>query len=91
MAGTMMTLGTWKRHVGDAIELRRVPNALGLSPAEVGALVRRKALPVHMFRLDDGTVIRRVRQRDLDMVRASLRKPKLCDLIAAFEVMAAQT
>ncbi len=90
MAGTTMTLGAWKRRVGDAVELRRVPEALGLTSAEVRSLVNRKSLQIHTFRTPDGHAFRMVRRSDLDMVRASMRKPKLCDLIAALRVMATQ-
>jgi hypothetical protein len=90
MAGTTMTLGAWKQRVGDAIELRKAPGILGIAPAEVGDLVKRKSLPVHTFRIPDGTTFRMVRRSDLDMVKASLRKPQLCDLIAALNVMTSQ-
>lgn len=90
MAGTTMTLGTWKQRVGDAVELRRVPGILGLTPSQVGSLVRRKTMPVQTFKTPDGIVVRMVRRSDLDMVKASMRKPQLCDLIAALQVMTAQ-
>ena len=90
MAGITMTLGAWKQRVGDAIELRRVPEALGLTPAQVGSLVKRKALPIQTFRTPDGIAIRMVRRSDLSMVKASMRKPELCDLVAALQVMAVQ-
>lgn len=91
MAGTTtMTLGAWKKRLGDAVALRRVPGMLNLTPAQVGALVKRHSLPVHTFRVPGGPAIRMVRRSDLDMVRASMRKPRLCDLVAAFEVMLAQ-
>jgi hypothetical protein len=90
MAGTTMRFGTWKRRVGDAVELRLTPEMLGLSPAEVGSLVKRGALPVHTFRTPDGVAVRLVRRADLDMVKASMRQPQLRDVVAAIEVMAAQ-
>jgi len=90
MAGTTMTLGAWRRRLGEAVELRRVPDILGLTPSEVGGMVKRKVLPVQSFRTPDGVVLRMVRRSDLDIVKASMRKPKLCDMIAALEVMAAQ-
>ncbi len=90
MAGKTMTFGAWKRKVGNAVELRRAPAMLNLTPAEVGSLVKRKKLPIHSFRTPDGITIRLVRRADLDMVKASMRKPQLCDLVSALEVMAAQ-
>ena len=90
MAGRTMTFGSWKRHVGDAVALRQTPGELGLTPAQVGALVKRKSLPVHSFKVPGGAVIRMVRRSDLDMVKASLTPPKLSDLAAAMQIMIAQ-
>jgi len=87
-----MKFGTFKRWVGNSVELWRVPEMLGIEPKQVGALVKRKALPVYTFRTPEGRAIRMVRRQDLQIVRASLRepKPKLCDFAAALEAMAAQ-
>lgn len=91
MALQTMTYGMFKERIGDAVELRQAPGLLDLSPAEVGALVRRKKLPVHTFRTPDGVMIRMVRRSDLRALRASMRRrPELCDVIEAFKVMAAQ-
>ncbi len=92
MAGKTMTLGMFKQRVGDAVELRKVPDLLQITPAQVGALVKRKALPVHTFRAPDGRTLRMVRRADLRMVHASLSRPepKLCDFVSALKVMAAQ-
>jgi len=85
-----MSLGSWKRWLGDAVALRQTPDELGLSPAQVGRLVKRKSLPVHSFRVPGGAVIRMVRQRDLDMVKASLTPPKLGDLAEAMRILVSQ-
>lgn len=90
MAGTKMSLGAWKRWLGDAVALQKTPHELGLSPAQVGALVKRKALTVHSFRVPQGPVIRMVRRSELDMVRDSMRRPKLRDLVDALQIMASQ-
>ncbi len=90
MAGTKMSLGAWKRWLGDAVPLQVAPRELGLTPAQVGALVKRNALTVHTFRLPQGPVIRMVRRGELDMVRASMRKPRLRDLADALQIMASQ-
>lgn len=90
MAGTTMSFGKWKQLLGDAIPLQRAPRELGMTPAEVGSLVKRNALPVHTFRVPQGPVIRMVRRRDLDMVRASVRKPRFRDLVDALQIMASQ-
>lgn len=90
MAGRTMTLGSWKRRLGEAVALHQTPDILGIPPAQVGRLVRRKSLPVHSFRLPNGPVIRMVRQSDLDMVKKSLTPPKLEDLAAAMQILVAQ-
>lgn len=90
MAGTKMSLGAWKRWLGESVALQRAPRELGLTPAQVGSLVKRNALTVHSFRVPQGPVIRMVRRRDLDMVRASMRKPQLRDLVDALRIMATQ-
>jgi hypothetical protein len=90
MAGTKMSLGAWKRWLGDAVALQLTPRELGLTPAQVGALVKRNALTVHAFRLPQGPTIRMVRRSDLDMVKASMRKPQLRDLVDALQIMASQ-
>lgn len=90
MAGRTMTFGAWKRSLGDAVALRQAPEILGLTPKQVGRLVKRKSLPVHAFRIPNGPVVRMVRRSDLDMVKASLTPPKLEDLAAAMQIMVAQ-
>ena len=90
MAGTTMTYGKFKQRIGDAVELRQAPDLLGLTPGEVGSLVKRKALPVHTFRTPDGLTIRMVRRIDLSLLKASMRRPQLCDMVEALKVMAAQ-
>jgi len=85
-----MSFGSWKRWLGDAVALRQTPGELNLSPAQVGKLVRRKSLPVHSFRVPGGAVIRMVRRKDLDMVKASLTPPKLGDLVEAMQIMVSQ-
>jgi hypothetical protein len=90
MAGYVMSFGRWKRRLGAAVPLRQVPQELGLTPRQVGALVRRGSLPVHSFKVPGGAVFRMVRQSDLDMTRASLKPPTLNDLAAAFETLVAQ-
>jgi len=90
MAGRTMTLGSWKRWLGEAVALHQTPELLGISPAHVGKLVKRKSLPVYSFRLPDGPVIRMVRRSDLDLVKKSLTPPKLDDLIAAMQIVVGQ-
>ena len=90
MAGKTMTLGSWKRWLGDAVALHLTPRELGLTSQQVRNLVRRKSLPVFSFKLPDGAVIRMVRRSDLDMVKASLTPPKLRDLAAAMQIMVSQ-
>ncbi len=90
MAGRIMSFGSWKRWLGDAVALRQAPDELGLSPAQVGKLIKRKSLPVHAFRVPSGAVIRMVRRKDLDMVKASLTPPKLDDLVEAMQIMVSQ-
>jgi hypothetical protein len=90
MAGYVMSFGQWKRRMGAAVPLRQIPQELGLTPRQVGALVKRGSLPVHTFKAPGGVVFRMVRQSDLEMVRASLKPPTLTDLAAAFETMVAQ-
>ena len=91
MAGRTMTLGSWKRQLGEAVALHQTPEILGIPAAQVGKLVKRKSLPVHAFRLPDGPVIRMVRRSDLDMVKKSLTPPRLEDLAAAMQIMVEQT
>ncbi len=90
MAGRIMSLGQWKRRLGDAVPLRQTPEELGLTAGQVGALVKRRSLPVHTFKTPGGEVIRMVRRRDLQMLRASMSPPKLCDLAAALQTMVGQ-
>ena len=90
MAGTKMSLGAWKRWLGDAVALQLAPRELGMTPAQVGALVKRNALTVHSFRVPQGPVIRMVRRSELDLVKASMRKPQLRDLVDALQIMANQ-
>lgn len=90
MAGRKMTLGMWKRQLGEAVALHQTPELLGIPAAQVGRLVKRKSLPVYSFRLPQGPVIRMVRRHDLDMVKKSLTPPKLEDLVAAMQIMVAQ-
>ena len=90
MAGRLMTFGSWKRWLGDAVALHKTPEHLNLTPAQVGKLVKRKSLPVHTFRIQNGPPIRMVRCSDLDMVKKSLTPPKLEDLAAAMKIMVSQ-
>ncbi len=90
MASRAMTLGSWKRCLGEAVALHLTPRELGLSPAQVSRLIKRKSLPVHSFKIPSGSVIRMVRRKDLDMVKASLTPPKLSDLAEAMRIMVAQ-
>ncbi|GAB4108202.1 MAG: hypothetical protein Kow00105_14530 [Phycisphaeraceae bacterium] len=76
--------------VGEAVPLRCVPRELGLSPAEVRALIKRGMLPVHSFRIPNGPTVRLVRHRDLKAVRAARRKPALRDFADALQTMASQ-
>ena len=90
MAGKKMTLGSWKRWLGEAVALHQTPELLGIPASQVGKLVKRKSLPVYAFRLPHGPVIRMVRRSDLDMVKKSLTPPKLEDLVAAMHIMVTQ-
>jgi len=90
MAGSVMSFGRWKRCLGESLSLRHVPQELGLTPQQVGALVKRGSLRVHSFRVSGGAIFRMVRKSDLELIRASMRPPKLCDLAAALETMVAQ-
>lgn len=86
----VMSLGEWKRRLGDAVPLRQAPAELDLTPTQIGSLVKRKSLPVHSFKIPGGAVIRMVRRRDLDLVRASMTPPSLKDLAEAMQIMVAQ-
>lgn len=90
MAGSVMSFGCWKRNLGEALPLRRAPKELGLTPRQVGALVKRGSLTVHSFKVPGGAVFRMVRRRDLEMILASMKPPKLSDLAAALHTMVAQ-
>lgn len=90
MAGQVMSLGQWKRRLGDAAPLQQAPVELDMTPRQIGCLVKRGALPVHTFKLPDGVMIRMVRQHDLALIRASMKPPRLQDLANAMKLMLAQ-
>ncbi|WP_428388402.1 hypothetical protein [Mucisphaera sp.] len=47
---TRMTFGDWKRRLGPAVPIERIPKMTGRSPQTIAAAVKAGQLPVHTFR-----------------------------------------
>ncbi len=61
-----MTLGEWRKRLGDAVALEEAPRQLGMPSMQVIQAVNRGKVPLHTFRAADGRVFRMVRTRDLE-------------------------
>ena len=60
-----MTMGQWRRKLGDAIALEQAPDHSGMSSIQVLRAVKTGKVPLHTFRASDGRVFRMVKTRDL--------------------------
>jgi len=60
-----MTMGQWRRRLGDAVELEQAPRHSGMSSMQVLRAVKTGKVPLHTFRAADGRVFRMVKTRDL--------------------------
>ncbi|MGB1124228.1 MAG: hypothetical protein ACPG4Q_03400 [Phycisphaeraceae bacterium] len=60
-----MTMGQWRRRLGDAVALEQAPLHSGMSSMQVLRGVKTGKVPLHTFRAADGRVFRMVKTRDL--------------------------
>ncbi|MEM6260072.1 MAG: hypothetical protein AAGI37_17495 [Planctomycetota bacterium] len=60
-----MTMGQWRRRLGEAVALEEAPKLSGLSSMQVLRAVKTGKVPLHTFRAADGRVFRMVKTRDL--------------------------
>lgn len=60
-----MTMGQWRRRLGEAIALEQAPTQSGLSSMQVLRAVKTGKVPLHTFKAADGRIFRMVKTRDL--------------------------
>lgn len=60
-----MTFGDWKKRLGPAVPLERIPGMTSRSPNQVAAAVREGSLRVNTFRGANGRTYQWVRLEDL--------------------------
>ncbi|MGB0766914.1 MAG: hypothetical protein ACPGYV_04315 [Phycisphaeraceae bacterium] len=60
-----MTMGQWRRRLGDAVALEEAPRQSGLTSMQVLKAVKTGKVRLHTFRAADGRVFRMVKTRDL--------------------------
>lgn len=60
-----MTMGQWRRRLGDAVELEQAPKHSGMTSMQVLRAVKTGKVPLHTFRAADGRVFRMVKTHDL--------------------------
>ncbi|MEM9345752.1 MAG: hypothetical protein AAGB26_03950 [Planctomycetota bacterium] len=65
-----MTMGQWRRRLGEAVALEEAPKLSGLSSMQVLRAVKTGKVPLHTFRAADGRVFRMVKTRDLQAYQA---------------------
>ncbi len=65
-----MSLGQWRKRLGDAVALDDAPKQLGIPSMQVLRAVNTGKVPLHTFRAADGRVFRMVRTRDLERYTA---------------------
>ena len=82
-----LTLKQWQTELGDSTPLDQVPDELSLTPREVGLAVKSGQLKIQTFRAHNGQTFRRVRRRDLKILKMTLRPPSIRDFARAFEQM----
>ena len=66
-----MTMGQWRKQLGDAVELERAPHQLGLPAMQLLRAVKTGKVPLHTFRAADGRVFRMVKTRDVQQYQAN--------------------
>ena len=69
-----MTLGQWRRKLGDSVPLAMAPLILGVAPAQLRRAVSEGLVAVHTFHVE-GKAYHRVRAADLQRFAALRRKP----------------
>ena len=87
-----MTLGQWRKRLGDAVPLEQAPQQSGMPSMQVIQAVNRGKVPLHTFRAADGRVFRMVRTRDLEKYKSQGDAPPptitMEGMKAAFKEMA---
>jgi|GEM_PF-2053690 len=66
-----MTMGQWRKQLGEAVELERAPYKLGLPAMQLLRAVKTGKVPLHTFRAADGRVFRMVKTRDVQQYQAN--------------------
>jgi hypothetical protein len=76
-----MTLGEWRRKLGDSVPLAMAPLILGVEPAQIRQAMAQGLLTMHTFRVE-GKAYHRVRTADLRRFKALGDRPtRLRDLL----------
>ena len=70
-----MTMGQWRRRLGDAISLEQAPTQTGLTSMQVLRAVKSGKVPLHTFKASDGRVFRMVKTRDLQAYQTQAPAP----------------
>ena len=66
-----MTLGQWRKRLGDAVPLEAgARSSCSMPSMQVIQAVNRGKVPLHTFRAADGRVFRMVRTRDLEKYKS---------------------
>ena len=65
-----MTMGQWRKQLGEAVAFERAPHQLGLPAMQLLRAVKTGKVPLHTFRAADGRVFRMVKTRDVQQYQS---------------------